>query len=218
MIITEAIEKNKKICLIAYSVSEHIEKKLHKIIEIVLERYNHAKMVPPIYTCVKELLVNAVKANFKNIYFEDHKPQNAAVQSIEYTLALKLFKLEMSRENAGYLEELARKWNIQVKIYLWVANETFFIKVVNPAEMTAQEMKKVQQKLADAASCEDIAEYFLKVDDDSEKEGAGLGLVMISMMLKSLNLSSTNLAIEAHPHETVATLIIPLNVRYSIIE
>jgi len=90
--------------------------------------------------------------------------------------------------------------------------------VINPAQMTAQEINKVRQKLKEASECEDIAEYFIKADDDPEREGAGLGLVMISMMLKSLKLSHRNLIIATDKESTQATLIIPLNARYNIIE
>ncbi|MBN1534666.1 MAG: hypothetical protein JXA20_18495 [Spirochaetes bacterium] len=218
MEIQKAIDSNKKICILAYSVTDAIEQKLHLVLERILYKYDHPKLISPIYTCVKELLMNAVKANFKNIYFEDYQPQTTGDSALDYQLALKLFKLEMSRENAGYLEQLARKWNIHVKIFFWVENHIMHVKVINPAQMTSQEINKVRQKLKEASECEDIAEYFIKADDDPEREGAGLGLVMISMMLKSLKLSHRNLIIATDKESTQATLIIPLNARYAIIE
>ncbi len=218
MKIQNAINNNKKICILAYSVSDTIESRLHSVTEQILKKYNHPKLIAPIYTCIKELLMNAVKANFKNIYFENYTPKNAEETALEYLVALKLFKLEMSRENAGHLEKLARQEDIHVKIYLWVENDVFHIKVSNPSRMTQQEINKVRQKLKDASECEDISDYFIKVDDDPEREGAGLGLVMIAMMLKSLNLSHRNLIIEMKEHETVASMIIPMNKKYDIIE
>ena len=38
------------------------------------------KQSTTVYTCLKELLINAIKANFKNIYFEGYSSKNDSVR------------------------------------------------------------------------------------------------------------------------------------------
>ncbi len=209
-IIEKAIQNNKKIRMIAYSVSETIEERLQGILDYILKRYDCHALLSSIYTCVKELLINAVKANFKHIYFEGYAPKNEADKIIDYELSLKLFKLELSRENAAYFEELARRSDIKSQIDISISNGTLYLEISNPVAMTDREYKNVQRKLDDARSCEDISEYFLKIEDDPEKEGAGLGLVLVSIMMKNIGIPEEFFSIKSFDDHTTATLIIPL--------
>ena len=137
----EAIEKNKKIKIIAYSVSESVEHRVKDVLQLIFNKYKKTDLIPAVYTCIKELLINAVKANFKNIYFLDYSSRNKSESIIEYELALKLFKLEISRENARYLEKLARKCNMRAEVMLYAENDKLNVFVMNPVEMTNREKK-----------------------------------------------------------------------------
>ena len=59
-----------------YGVNEEVEDDVRQNIRNLLIPLGHNDMVDPIYTCVKELLINAIKANYKNIFFEGYKPVN----------------------------------------------------------------------------------------------------------------------------------------------
>jgi hypothetical protein len=71
----------------------------------------------------------------------------------------------------------------------------------------------VQNKLACARQYNDIAEYFAESDAESETldEGAGLGIILISMMLKNMGVSDNDFKIISEENNTVARLIIPLS-------
>jgi hypothetical protein len=212
MTLQEAIEQNKKIKILAYSVSDSVEYRVKEVLNLIFQKYKKASLIPPVYTCIKELLINAVKANFKNIYFEGYSSKNKSENIIEYDLALKLFKLELSRENAKYLEKLARKFEMKAEVLLYMKDDTLHVVVVNPVEMTAREKNNVQHKLECARKYEDIAEYFLENVDDSDNvdEGAGLGIIMISMMLRNMGVAEDDFAIKSENNKTTASIKIPL--------
>ena len=218
MKIKAPVSKNDDLFIVAHTISDDIEKQLHSYLSNVLERYNHPKLISPLFTCIKELLMNAVKANYKNIFFENYSPKNNSQVLIEYETALKLFKLEMGRGDLNYLKKLAKKWKMYAKVEISITDDTLYAIITNPIAMTQIEMKKIKQKLMDAKECEDMVQYFNKVDDDPEKEGAGLGLILISMILKSLDVSQNNLKIESLKNSTIATLQIPLNKEFQIME
>ncbi|HOM11338.1 MAG TPA: hypothetical protein PLV81_14450, partial [Spirochaetota bacterium] len=57
---------------------------------------------------------------------------------------------------------------------------------------------------------EDITDYFIQAQEDDYKEGAGLGLVLITMMLKGMGLTQSNFIIDSDYEKTIASIIVPL--------
>ncbi len=196
--------------VIAYSVSEDVEMQVREILMEILRNHNCDDLMAPIYTSIKELIINAIKANFKNIYFEDYAPKNDSHDIIKYEKALELFKLEISRENSNYFEKFARRDDIKATIDLWTEENTLHVQVANPGIMTDTEFNNVIKKLRDAENCRDLADYCMKNINDPYREGAGLGLILIMMMLKSLKAPRDSLMITTGPSRTTAYLRIPL--------
>jgi hypothetical protein len=196
--------------VVAYSISDDVELQVRAILHDILEIHNCQDLLAPIYTSVKELIINAIKANFKNIYFEDYAPKNKSDEMIKYETALQLFQLEMSRENARNLERIARKQGIKAEIDFWTVENMLHVIVSNPVRMTEMELNNIKQKLVDAEQCVDLADYFLQNIDDPHREGAGLGLILIMMMLKSLQAPKDSLVIMSDDEKTRAYLKIPL--------
>lgn len=213
MTLDEAIEQKKRIRILAYSVSDYVEHRMKEVLGLICKKYNRPDLVPPVYTCLKELLINAVKANFKNIYFEGYTPKNDSESIIDYELALKLFKLELSRENAQHLERLARKLDMRAEVTIQHGDQCLNISVTNPVGMTEREKSNVDYKLECASRYNDISEYFAENEDDVNTEvdeGAGLGIILISMMLKNMGATSQDFVITSENNRTTASLKVPI--------
>lgn len=211
--VEKGIDQNKDIRIIAYSVNPGIEHKVKAVLSYVLKKHGCDILLSPIYTCVKELLINAIKANYKNIYFENYALKNKSEHVINYETAMKLFKLEIRKEEARYLSRMARKKGLKAEILLQQVRDNLRIAIFNPVIMTSTEMQTVIKKLKDAEKCSDITEYLLNNEDDPNVEGAGLGLILISMILKSLGIGQTSLSVRSVRNQTVASLSIPLTRR-----
>lgn len=201
---------NSSATVVAYAITDDVENQLKGILSEILEEHRCPDLFAPVYTSVKELIINAIKANYKNIFFENYSPQSGLHKSFDYHTGLQLFQLEMNRENASYLEQIARSGDIKAEIALWASDDMLHVEVANPVTMTDIELHNVKKKLADAESCRDIAEYFLRNIDDPLREGAGLGLILIAMMLKSLSAPADSLSITSEENRTTAYLRIPL--------
>ena len=199
-----------KIKIIAYSVSDDVEAQVKEALGNILAVRHLEDLMAPIYTCVKELIINAIKANFKNIYFENYVPVSNYQNVVAYETALQLFQLEMSRENARHFGNIAREDDIKAEIEIWTVEDLLHVEVTNPVKMTEAEFKKVKQKLRDAENCRDLADYFMKNMHDPYREGAGLGLILIMMVLKSLQAPRDSLVIVSENNKTTAYLKIPL--------
>jgi hypothetical protein len=205
-----ALEPYDKTRIIAYSISDDVEAQIRNALRDILTPRHLNDLLAPIYTCVKELMINAIKANFKNIYFENYVPVSNYQNVIAYETALQLFQIEMSRENAKHFGDIAREDNIKVEIEIWTADDMLHVLVTNPVVMTETEFNKVKQKLKDADNCRDLADYFMKHIHDPYREGAGLGLILIMMVLKSLQAPKDSLMIRSENNATTADLKIPL--------
>jgi hypothetical protein len=213
MKIQEAVKKNRKIRIHAYSVSDAVEHRIKDVLEVIFASYDRPDLVPPVYTCLKELLMNAVKANFKNIFFEGYSPKNNPEEVINYDMALKLFKLEIGRENARHLERLAREADLKAEVVLQAKDDMLNINVCNPVAMTELEIANVHRKLEAARKYDDISEYFIDAEaagNNTMDEGAGLGLIIISMMLRNLGVDEEDFNITSENQMTMASLKIPL--------
>ena len=204
------IVKDNNYIVSAYSISDDVEKDVREALTKILENYGCGALLAPVYVSVKELIINAIKANFKNIYFEGYSPKNNLGKQLDYETALRLFQLEIRRENSFYFEQLARQNDMKAEIEFWTENNVLHVSVVNPVKMTETEIRNVRKKLNDAESCRDIADYFMKNMNDPYREGAGIGLVLIIMMLKSLKAPNDSLTISTDHAKTSAYMRIPL--------
>ena len=210
--VKDHVSAGKKVRIEAFSVSDAVEKKVKDILSLYLEGTGCEEIHSSLYTVIKELLINAVKANYKNIYFENYDPKKS-VAMLNYETALKLFKLEMGRDQAVHFERKAREKDIRADVVFARNDGLLHVHVANPASMSDIELNNVQKKLAYARKCQDISEYFLEEEEDPHKEGAGLGLILIIMVLRSLGLRPSDFAIESGNYGTVASFSIPLDVR-----
>ena len=211
--LVNAIREHKAVRLVAYSVSPAIEDKVKEILLLLLEPFHCEELRNSLYTAIKELLINAVKANYKSIYFENYSPKNSASSMINYTTALELFKLELAREEGNYLAQIAMKSNINAEIIWKLDGDMLHVLIANPVTMTDIEMSMVQKKLTFARGCTDISEYFIEEEEDPNAEGAGLGLILVIMILKSLGGGEELFSIRSHNGKTIASISIPLTMK-----
>ena len=210
--VIHALNEQRKVRVEAYSVSDKIEARIREVLASCLNGTGCEEIHGPLYTVIKELLINAVKANYKNIYFENYDPDKSVAQ-LNYETALRLFKLEMSRDQAVHFEKKARQQDIRADVIFARTGGHLHVHVANPAAMTEIEYANVQKKLSYARKCQDISEYLMEEEEDPHKEGAGLGLILIIMVLRSLGVSESDFLIQSSERGTVASFSVPLDVK-----
>ena len=209
--VADLVKMGKRIRVEAYSVSDSVEKKVKDILAAYLEGTGCEEIHASLYTVIKELLINAVKANFKNIYFENYKTAKCDKSLLSYEIALKVFNLELTRDKAVHFEKRARAENVSARVVFSNAGGNLSVDIANPVAMTDIEIANVQKKLSFAKQCTNISEYFLTEEEDPHKEGAGLGLILVVMVVKSLGLHQADFVIESRSAGTSARFTVPLN-------
>lgn len=167
---------------------------LRKIIELLLVRQDLKPLAFEMYTCLKELALNASKANYK-LLFEKYVTEPQGISSKKnYPHFLQMFKDEIMEHGNSRLFELAKKKNRYINITFQSTNDSIEVWVVNNQNISTIEKKAIMQRLG--YSRKNDAVSFM---EDDQTEGAGLGLMLIINILKKYSDNKIPLKVVFYP-------------------
>jgi putative nucleotidyltransferase with HDIG domain len=204
--IKKAIQSGLPLTITTYTLPKEIEIYIEQVIEAFLRQVDELKLRDYIVYCVQELIVNAKKANTKRVFFTErgldiNKPE-------DYTTGMASFKEETYGNIAHYLQ-LQKEKGLYIKVSLQIKRNTIHIEIRNNSTANKMEQLRIQDKIARSRQYDSLEDAFSSVLDDSE--GAGLGLVILVLMLKKMGLSDDAFIIKTRERYTVASISIPLD-------
>jgi hypothetical protein len=205
-----ALERGKPIRIVTHAMLRKTEIALHDSLADILDFYGMSRLMEILYTALKEMAVNAVKANMKRVVFQEH---GLDVHNPEDAVRGHGFFKE--RINGGRMSEFARtsrKLGYAVYVDFLLFKDAMIVEIRNNALITLEENRRLRDKLARSMKYEDVAQFYLDYADDTE--GAGLGMTMITVMLKKENIDPHCFTVFDDGDQTVARLEIPLTERY----
>jgi putative nucleotidyltransferase with HDIG domain len=189
-----------------YTLPHEMENYLEEVLGIFLKELGRENLKEPLAYCLRELAVNAKKANTKRVYF---KLKNLNINDNEdYIQGMSQFKNE-TLENIDFWLQQQKDAGLYIKVVFHKNGDTLHILVCNNAEITKKEQIRVYDRIARSRAFSSLEEALSTVLDDSE--GAGLGIVILVLMLKKLNLDEDSFDIDVENGETVARLTIPMD-------
>jgi hypothetical protein len=154
---------------------------IRKIIAMLLSKQDLQMFMPDLFTCLKELAINASKANYK-ILFAKHVAETLAI-SVEknYNEFLFRFKEEIEENGNKNLLEFAKRDDRFITITFQSAADSIEIWVTNNQAVSAIEKIQILKKIG--IGVERDNDSFVNLDDDLT-EGAGLGLNLVIRILQ----------------------------------
>ena len=155
--------------------------------------------------CIHELANNAKKANTKRVYF--HEKGLDLYEESDYWMGMRGFREETVRDIDYYLKRL-REHGLYIKIQFKLNREHMLIAVRNNVRLTPIERAKMEQKIRESKRYDNMADAYASIEDSSE--GAGLGMVMMIIMLRNLGFNEKIIRFFASEHETRVLLTIPV--------
>ncbi len=189
-----------------YTLSHDTELYLEEILSAFLTELGYTEIKDQLAYCLRELAVNAKKANTKRAYFLE---KNLNLENADdYDEGMKTFK-EETLENIQYYLQKQKEQGLYIKIIFHTQGKTFNIAVRNNVEITRKEQIRVYDRIARSRAFTSMEEAFATVLDNSE--GAGLGIVILILMLKKMGLEEDSFSIDMEEGETIAALSIPFS-------
>ncbi len=201
-----AIRNKSDLVFVCYSAIEDTEKKIKFALAKILERHQKEDLFTPVFSCIKELIANATKANAKLILIEEGKIKNPH-DPVEVVKQIRSILNESALLEYGIK---AKEKRLSTRTYLKVVNKNLIIEVINNIPLTEKELRRINEKIERSSKYDNIAEFYLE-NPDPEAEGMGLGLSMIVVLLKNVNISHKNFLVTTDRiHKTYAKILVPL--------
>ncbi|MDL2229656.1 HDOD domain-containing protein [Treponema sp. OttesenSCG-928-L16] len=204
--IKKAVQSGIPLTITTYTLPHEIEVYIEQVLEVFLKNVGQEKLKDYIVYCVQELAVNAKKANTKRVYFIERGLDLNSPE--DYKLGMSTFKEDTLNNIAHYLQ-MQKEKGLYIKLILQIKKNIIHIEVRNNVAVTKTELIRIHDKLARSRQYNNLEDALSQVLDDSE--GAGLGLVILVLMLKKIGLDEDCFDILSSDKETIARIIIPLD-------
>ena len=204
--IIAAIQKGQPISLKTYTLPYSIEKMLEEILEKILIKYQKNELKNVLGIFIKEITGNAKKANLKRVFFK--KKGLNINDELDYQSGMEYFRTEIMEQIEEY-SELLEKLQYYIHVAYQYSSEGIIITVTNNVMISPEEMERIKEKYTNAMSYKAPEDAFNNAVDTTE--GAGLGIIMIVLMLKKAGINPRNFIINSKDGITVSRLAVHFN-------
>ncbi|HOV13235.1 MAG TPA: HDOD domain-containing protein [Spirochaetota bacterium] len=203
--VDQNLKYGKPIVFKDYKIPRENEDFYVMVLEKILKHIGKEKIADHLGYCLRELIGNAKKANTKRVFFIK---QNLDITNSEhYAKGMKEFK-EKVFPNLDFYLDLQEKHQLHVQIYFHIKDPYLNIIVSNNAPLLPQEKERISQKMARAKVFNSVDEAVQNVLDDTE--GAGLGLVILILILRKIGVDDRNFAVAVEKDNTHLRIAMPL--------
>lgn len=208
--IKTAIQAGIPLTVTTYTLPQEMLVYIEDVLKFFLKELNQEQMFEGLSYCLKELVNNAKKANTKRIYFSQKHLD--ITDKDQYDEGMKNFKTD-TLNNIRYYMDLQRKAGLYVKVSLQTRNKKIKIEIRNKSELAVFEYKRIHDKITRAQQYESVEEGMTQLLDDSE--GAGLGLVIMILILRKIGMTEENFQVLSENGETLTRLILPFGQKFN---
>jgi len=201
-----AIQSGIPLTITTYTLPHEMEDYMADVLKVFLTEVRQDQMVENLSYCLKELVNNAKKANTKRVYFEEKGLD--INKKADYVEGMRNFKQDTIANIDHYLQ-IQKDRGIYIKMILQTRNNKVRVEVRNKSELTYYEYKRIHDKITRAQQYKSVEDGLAQLLDDSE--GAGLGLVIMILILKKIGLTEECYQVLSESGETITRLTLPFN-------
>ena len=178
-IVATHISPGSEIVLIAYSFLENSEQIVKYILHELFVAHKKEDLLDPVFSCIKELTTNAIKANIKRLLIEEGLINNP---DDPHQLVKGIKAVLNERSMLEYGLKLKEK-DLSMRLHLNITDDTLTVRVIDPMTLNEAQYQRMCEKIERAKEYENLAMCYLE-NPDPLAEGMGLGLSMIVVLLK----------------------------------
>ena len=198
-----ALSERRSVEVLFWRTSQAVTETINSLFTLASEQLSCPYPHEAIGIVITEMVQNALKANFKRCFFRKEKIDLHDPGA--YENALGVFKEHLSK-NTEDLAAMAVMRNLYVRVRITACRGNCIrIQVINNSPLLPVEAERIQQKLSASVHYSNIMDFLMEHQD--ETEGAGLGMLVITLSLKELGLSPDAFTVfEEENRRTVASL------------
>jgi len=204
--VKKCVQSGIPLTVTTYTLPHDVEVYITKLLASFLKSAGRQDLTDYLQYCVQELAVNAKKANTKRVYFKEKKAEIG--DKAQYEKLMRTFKKD-TLENIEHYLRLMKDLGYFIKVSFTYKNNTIVLEIRNNVLISKTELMRIYDKLARARKYNTLSDAFNQVLDDSE--GGGLGIVVLVLMLKKMNLDDDCFEINTEGNDTVVKIVIPLD-------
>ena len=187
-----------------------VERELRESMFLIAEKLKKPQLRGPLFAMTHELTVNALKALYKRVFYSNFV-EEIGLDYVGYEDWLKLFKVELEEHQAENFAHVCRTHNMFVTVKGVFLGDVFRIQVENAGVPTETEFGRLTRSIERAKSGDVNPYLFMDDDEDLEKEGGGIGLMLIITSLLNLAISPDNFKITSSGDQTTACIDLPIH-------
>lgn len=212
-LVDQAVERGQVITLMTYYLSDYGEMVMNTIAARLLTRFGREDLIDVVYTCLKELVMNAGKANLKRIVFAENGID--PLDPEQYERGMVTFKENLPERKIKSYRSRFREYDMPVSItFYYEPAAVLKIKIKNVFTLWPIEERRIRDKFRYAKNFQDLMAFYLEHGD--ETEGAGMGMALVGILLDQMGIDRHLFSIYSTDryNETIARLEIPLSESY----
>lgn len=204
--IRAAIKLHTPIEITTYTLPRNMEIYIQQIMDTFLTECHQTHMIGYLNFCLGELLTNSKKANTKRVYFNQRGLDLNNKE--DYEKGMETFK-EDTLNNIDYYLTEQKKAGLYIKFEIQMIDDYIKIQIKNNALLCKFEQERIDEKLKSVENYSTERNALEKLLDQTE--GAGLGIIIIILMLEKIGLSKDDYKVFTNDTETITEIILPLD-------
>jgi len=190
--------------------SKEINRFLNSLLTKILSRSDMLYLQGAVENVLREMIVNAVKANSKRVFFK--KINLNITDPSHYEEGMSSFKSFME-ESIGELPVELKRSGFKVELFLKMDNTGYRIIVRNNAALLPFEQERIKARVDKAKEYTDFSDIYMDTADDLE--GEGLGIPLTIFFLKNSGIGETSFSIVSDGSITQSAFTIPFKTSHS---
>ncbi len=206
--VSKKIEQNEPIIIRFNYAEPELLMFMNSILAKMLAKIDHQYLLNSAITILREIVVNAIKANSKRVYFIKN---GLDIQNPEqYEKGMMLFKKNVIGEFDAIKDDM-EKSDYFVELDVNLTKDDLLIRVSNNCPIMPEELERINFRIDKAKKYNDFSEAYEEVDDDTE--GAGLGIVLTILFLKNMGINPDSYKITSNKGLTQTFITIPKDLK-----
>jgi len=202
------VQKGEPVRLTFHYNSKVINKFVNSLFTKVLSQNDMAYLQGMVETILREMIVNAVKANTKRVFFKERNLNIA--DETHYREGMEDFKTYLINE-INQLPVVLKENGYKVELFLKKSDKGFRVMVQNNAALLPFEEQRIRFRIEKAKTYGDFSEIYMDIADDQEGEGLGIPLTML--FLRNSGIGEDSFSIVSNGKITQSAFTIPLKLQ-----